>query len=42
MNKLKTKAHNSKDETVVTPKDIELLNRISELIEEQNKILSKK
>lgn len=42
MNKLKTKAHNSKDESVVTPKDIELLNRISELIEEQNKILSKK
>ncbi|MGV6832568.1 MAG: large conductance mechanosensitive channel protein MscL [bacterium] len=39
MNRLRTKAQDTKDETVVTPKDIELLNHISELMEEQNKLL---
>ncbi|WP_142783253.1 large conductance mechanosensitive channel protein MscL [Changchengzhania lutea] len=42
MNRLKTKAQDSKDKTVVTPKDIELLSQISELMEEQNKLLKSK
>lgn len=39
MNRLRNKAQDSKDKTVSTPKDIELLSNITELMEEQNKIL---
>ena len=39
MNTLKKKAENVKDVTVVTPKDIELLNNIKELMEKQNELL---
>lgn len=39
MNRLKRRAQNPKDATVETPKDIELLTRISDLIEDQNKFL---
>ena len=40
MNKLKTKADDTKDATVKTPKDIELLNKVTDLLEEQYKILA--
>ena len=39
MNRLKNKAQDSKDTTVATPKDIELLSNLNELMEEQNKLL---
>lgn len=39
MNRLKRKSQDTKDNTVVTPKDIELLARLNDLMEEQNKIL---
>ncbi|MUU78390.1 large conductance mechanosensitive channel protein MscL [Winogradskyella endarachnes] len=39
MNKLVNRAHDTKDETVVTPKDIQLLTDLKELMQEQNKIL---
>ena len=39
MNKLRTKAQDTTDTTVVTPKDIELLSQLKELMEEQNAIL---
>lgn len=39
MNRLRNKSHDSKDKTVVTPKDIELLSKLTDLMEEQNKIL---
>ncbi|MBT8186344.1 MAG: large conductance mechanosensitive channel protein MscL [Croceitalea sp.] len=42
MNRLKTKAQDSKDATVVTPKDIELLSNLTELMEEQNELLKAK
>ncbi len=42
MNRLKNKAEDVKDETVKTPKDIELLTKMTELIEKQNEILSNK
>lgn len=42
MNKLRNKAQDSKDKTVVTPKDIELLTHLTELIEEQNTLLKAK
>ncbi len=42
MNKLKSKSENAKDTSVVTPKDIELLSHISELMEEQNALLKSK
>lgn len=41
MNRLRNKSHDAKDDTVVTPKDIELLSKLTELMEEQNKILNK-
>lgn len=41
MNRLRNKAQDTKDKTVVTPKDIELLSRLTELMEEQNKLLNK-
>lgn len=42
MNRLRSKAQDSKDKTVVTPKDIELLSKLTELMEEQNKLLNKR
>ena len=39
MNRLRNKAQDTKDETVVTPKDIELLSDLKELMEEQNRML---
>ncbi|MFP4846144.1 large conductance mechanosensitive channel protein MscL [Winogradskyella sp. PE311] len=42
MNKLRNKAQDSKDETVVTPKDIQLLSDLKDLMEEQNKLLKSK
>jgi large conductance mechanosensitive channel len=40
MNKLRNSAENPKNLKEVTPKDIELLNDLKELLQEQNKILS--
>lgn len=42
MNRLKNKAQDSKDTTVATPKDIELLSNLNELMEEQNALLKAK
>jgi len=42
MNKLRAKSHDTKDKTVTTPKDIELLSKLSDLMEEQNKLLKSK
>lgn len=42
MNRLRKKAHDTKDNTVETPKDIELLSKLSDLMEEQNKLLKSK
>ena len=39
MNRLRTKAQDTKDTTVTTPKDIELISRLTDLMEEQNKLL---
>jgi len=39
MNRLRSKAQDTKDETVVTPKDIQLLSDLKELMEEQNTLL---
>lgn len=42
MNRLKNQAEDVKDETVKTPKDIELLTKMTELMEKQNEMLSNK
>lgn len=42
INRLKAKAEDVKDTTVPTPADVELLSKIKDLLEEQNKVLSKK
>lgn len=42
MNRLKKKAQDPKDKTVETPKDIELLTHLTELMAEQNKLLKSK
>ena len=42
MNQLKGKAQDVSDSTVTTPKDIELLDRMAQLLEEQNKLLKSK
>lgn len=42
MNKLRNKAQDTKDVTVSTPKDIELLTELTELLQEQNELLKKK
>ncbi len=42
MNRLKNKAQDTKDVTVATPKDIELLSNLKELMEEQNTLLKNK
>ena len=39
MNRLRNRAQDTKDKTVVTPKDIQLLSDLKGLMEEQNKIL---
>lgn len=39
MNRLRDKSHDVKDKTIVTPKDIQLLTDLKELMEEQNKLL---
>lgn len=41
MNRLRHKAQDTKDTTVATPKDIELLSKLTELMEEQNTLLKK-
>ncbi|ARN79355.1 large-conductance mechanosensitive channel [Nonlabens spongiae] len=40
MNRLRQKADDPKNKVVVTPKDIELLSDLKDLMEEQNRILS--
>ncbi|WP_296384651.1 large conductance mechanosensitive channel protein MscL [Winogradskyella sp.] len=42
MNRLRSKAQDTEDKTVVTPKDIELLSDLKDLMEEQNKLLKAK
>ena len=39
MNKLRNRAQDTTDNTVVTPKDIQLLSDLKDLMEEQNKLL---
>ena len=39
MNRLRNKSHDTKNKTVATPKDIELLSDLKKLMEEQNKLL---
>ena len=41
INVMKNKAEDPKDTTLKTPKDIELLNELTELIKEQNNLLRK-
>jgi large conductance mechanosensitive channel len=41
MNRLRNKAQDSADKTVSTPKDIELLHDLKELMEAQNELLKK-
>jgi len=41
MNSMKKKADNPKDKAVVTPKNIELMNKTNELLEKQNEYLQK-
>lgn len=41
MNKFRNKAQDPKNETVVTPKDIELLSTLTDLMREQNDLLKK-
>lgn len=42
MNRFRNKAQDPKNTKVVTPKDIELLSNLNELMEEQNKILKQR
>ena len=42
MNSLRKKANDTEDKTVATPKNIELLNKVAELLEQQNELLRKK
>ena len=42
INKLNKKAEDPKDQTVSTPRDIQLLTEMNELLREQNKILKEK
>ena len=39
MNRLRTKSHDAKDKRIVTPKDIQLLSDLKELMIEQNRML---
>jgi large conductance mechanosensitive channel len=40
MNRILRKAQDTKDTTVATPKDIELLSKMTELLEQQNELLA--
>ena len=42
MNRFRKKAEDPKDKSVATPKDIELLTNLNELMQEQNDLLRKK
>lgn len=42
MNRFRAKAQDPKNKQVVTPKDIELLSNLKDLMEEQNKILKER
>lgn len=42
MNRLRDKSQDPKNKVVATPKDIELLSHLTELMEEQNALLKKK
>lgn len=42
MNRFRQRAEDPKDKTVATPKDIELLTNLNELMQEQNNLLKKK
>jgi large conductance mechanosensitive channel len=42
MNRLKNKAQDTKDATVTTPKDIQLLSDLKDLMEEQNGLMKSK
>ena len=42
MNRLRKKAQDTEDTTVATPKDIELLSKLTDLMEEQNALLKSK
>ncbi len=42
MNRLRKKSQDTKDPTVATPKDIELLSKLTDLMEEQNALLKSK
>jgi large conductance mechanosensitive channel len=42
MNKLKLKAEDESDKTVATPKDIELMTKMTHLLEEQNELIKSK
>ncbi len=42
MNTLRKKADDTADKTVATPKNIELLNKVADLLEQQNELLRKK
>lgn len=41
MNSLRKKANDTEDKTVATPKNIELLNKVAELLAQQNELLRK-
>ena len=42
INVIRNKAEDPKDETITTPKEIELLNNVTELLQKQNEILERK
>ena len=42
MNRLRKRAHDNKDKAVAPPKDIELLSKLTSLMEEQNALLKSK
>jgi large conductance mechanosensitive channel len=42
MNRLRNKAQDTKDTSVATPKDIQLLTNLTELMQEQNELLKTK
>jgi len=42
MNRLRNRSQDTQDKTVATPKDIELLSHLTELMEEQNALLKAK
>ncbi|NNK80259.1 MAG: large conductance mechanosensitive channel protein MscL [Flavobacteriales bacterium] len=42
MNRLKNRSQDAKDQSIQTPKDIELLNKMADLLESQNALLAEK